>query len=152
MIRQLAHVCLHTNDLDAMVDFYTTALGLPIKFSLRNEADEVVGHYVECGESTFIEIFDQDRVTEMFGGDKVGLRTPATRFQHLCLEVTDLDRMMRHLDAAGVPYLDTGVGLDHSRQIWIGDPDGNAIELMEYTARSLQLVGDGSLAEGTGAA
>lgn len=62
-----------------MVVFYTTALGLPIKFSLRNDADEVVGHYVECGESTFIEIFDQDRVTEMFGGEKVGLRTPATR-------------------------------------------------------------------------
>ncbi len=142
MIRQLAHVCLHTNQLDAMVEFYVEALGLPIKFTLRNDAGEPVGHYVELGRSSFLEIFDQDRVIEMFGGERVGLGSPANRFQHFCLEVTGLDQMKADLTAAGVPFYDGGVGLDHSFQIWIGDPDGNAIELMEYTAQSLQLTGD----------
>jgi hypothetical protein len=30
------------------------------------------------------------------------------------------------------------MGVDNSRQAWIKDPDGNDIELMEYTDRSLQ--------------
>jgi hypothetical protein len=29
--------------------------------------------------------------------------------------------------------------MDQSRQAWTADPDGNPIELMEYTARSAQL-------------
>jgi hypothetical protein len=28
--------------------------------------------------------------------------------------------------------------MDGSRQCWIKDPDGNSIELMEYTSNSLQ--------------
>ncbi len=31
-------------------------------------------------------------------------------------------------------------GLDGSFQAWLADPDGNRIELMEYTHRSAQLV------------
>jgi hypothetical protein len=31
--------------------------------------------------------------------------------------------------------------MDNSRQAWIDDPDGNAIELMEYGPSSLQLTG-----------
>ena len=146
MIRQLAHVCIHTRNLDAMVEFYSGPLGLPVKFHLRNEAGETVGVYLECGQTTFLELFDQDRVIAMFGGEKVALDAAPTRLQHFCFEVTGLEAMRARLDAAGVPYLDTGVGLDHAAQTWIGDPDGNAIELMEYRADSLQLVGAPPLA------
>ena len=30
-------------------------------------------------------------------------------------------------------------GMDHSQQAWVKDPDGNDIELMEYTRESKQL-------------
>jgi hypothetical protein len=40
-----------------------------------------------------------------------------------------------------VPSTEPKSGLDFSVQAWIKDPDGNEIELMEYTGRSLQLVG-----------
>jgi len=33
------------------------------------------------------------------------------------------------------------MGMDNSRQAWVMDPDGNAIELMEYGPSSLQLGG-----------
>ena len=142
MIRQLAHVCIHTNDLDAMVAFYNGSLGLPVQFRLRNDDGETVGVYLGCGQTTFLELFDQDRVLAMFGGDKVDLRAAPTRLQHFCFEVTGLQAMKSHLDAEEIPYLDVGMGLDDALQIWIGDPDGNAVELMEYTAISKQLVGD----------
>jgi len=144
MIRQLAHVCIHTNDLDAMVDFYSGSLGLPVQFRLRNDDGETVGVYLACGQTTFLELFDQDRVLAMFGGDKVVLDTAPTRLQHFCFEVTGLEDMKAHLDAEQVPYLDVGTGLDDALQIWVGDPDGNAVELMEYTSISKQLIGEAS--------
>lgn len=142
MIRQLAHVCIHTNNLDGMVAFYTGSLGLPIKFRLRNEEGETVGVYLGCGQTTFLEIFDQSGVLAMFGGEKVDLAASPTRLQHFCFEVTGLEAMKQRLEAGQIPYLDQGMGLDNALQIWVGDPDGNAIELMEYTATSMQLVGE----------
>ena len=142
MIRQLAHVCVHTNDLDAMVEFYSGSLGLPVQFRLRNDDGETVGVYLGCGQTTVLELFDPDRVLAMFGGDKVDLAVAPTRLQHFCFEVTGLAAMKERLDSERIPYLDVGIGLDHALQIWVGDPDGNAVELMEYTARSLQLVGE----------
>jgi predicted enzyme related to lactoylglutathione lyase len=43
------------------------------------------------------------------------------------------------LEARGITVTNMKMGIDHSRQAWITDPDGNAIELMEYTHASLQL-------------
>ena len=125
-----------------MVEFYSDHLGLPVQFRLRNEEGETVGVYVGCGQTTFLEIFDQDRVLAMFGGEKVDLSAAPTRLQHFCFEVTGLDSMKKRLDLAQIPYLDEGMGLDNALQVWVGDPDGNAIELMEYTATSKQLVGE----------
>ena len=142
MIRQLAHVCIHTNDLDAMVAFYSGGLDLPVQFRLRNDHGETVGVYLGCGRTTFLEIFDHDLVIAMFGGDKADLDAAPTRLQHFCFEVTDLSAVKAHLDAQQIPFLDVGTGLDNSLQIWVGDPDGNAVELMEYTPTSKQLVGE----------
>ena len=142
MIRQLAHVCIHTNDLEAMLAFYGEGLGLPVQFRLRNGEGVTVGVYLGCGQTTFLELFDQDRVLAMFGGDKVDLAAAPTRLQHFCFEVTGLEAMKERLEARAIPYLDVGMGLDHALQLWVGDPDGNAVELMEYTAASKQLVGE----------
>ncbi len=49
MIRQLAHVCLHTTNLESMVDFYTEGLGLPVQFRLRN--DEEFRQWLAEGET-----------------------------------------------------------------------------------------------------
>ena len=43
------------------------------------------------------------------------------------------------LESRGIEVTNMKTGIDHSIQAWIKDPDGNAIELMEYTHASLQL-------------
>ena len=43
------------------------------------------------------------------------------------------------LEGRGIQVTAIKMGMDHSLQAWINDPDGNAIELMEYTHASLQL-------------
>ncbi len=138
MIRQLAHSCFFTDHLPQMVDFYAGRLELPIRFALNDKEGNPFGFYFDCGNSTFIEIFNQAGAVREWGGT-VGELTPGTRYKHLCLEVTGLEQFKTKLESCGVEVSPITVGMDHSRQAWIHDPDGNAIELMEYTGESLQL-------------
>jgi len=140
MIRQLAHLNFVTNDLNRIVDFYVNKLGVKVKFTLDNKAGQPFGYYFECGNTTFLEFFDQAMAAEVWGG-KVEELNIGTRYKHFCLEVTGLDEYCKDLKAKGVEVTETTLGMDHSRQAWIADPDGNQIELMEYGPSSLQLTG-----------
>lgn len=140
MIRQLAHACFYTDHVDAMVHFYRDLLGLPLKFTMADKAGQTMGYYVECGQSTFIEIFNQTLAVQEWGGQVDALK-PGGTYRHLCFEVTGLDDLRQGLLGRGLTVTPITMGIDHSRQAWITDPDGNAIELMEYTYHSLQLRG-----------
>ena len=70
MIRQLAHLNFVTNDLERIIDFYVNKLGLKIKFTLDNKAGQPFGYYFECGNSTFIEFFDQAMAAKEWLADR----------------------------------------------------------------------------------
>jgi lactoylglutathione lyase len=140
MIRQLAHLSFVTNDLPGMNDFYVNKLGLKIKFMLKDKEGQSFGYYFECGAATFIEVFDQTLAIREWGG-KLESLTNGTRYKHFCLEVVGLDAYCAMLKSRGIEVSGVTTGLDHARQAWISDPDGNSIELMEYGASSLQLTG-----------
>lgn len=140
MIRQLAHLNFVTNDLSRIIDFYVNKLGMSIKFTLDNKQGQSFGYYFECGNSTFLEFFDQKMATEVWGGQVVDLII-GTRYKHFCLEITGLDEFCQTLKSKGVEVSAISMGMDNSRQAWIADPDGNQIELMEYGFNSLQLTG-----------
>jgi len=141
MIRQLAHINFFTNDLSKIIDFYVNKLGMQVKFTLNNTSGVAFGYYFGCGNSTFLEFFDQRLAVEFWGG-KVESLSPGTRYKHFCLEVTGLDVYCENLRDKGVEVTAISVGMDNSRQAWVSDPDGNAIELMEYGPISLQLTGN----------
>jgi lactoylglutathione lyase len=138
MIRQLAHICFFTDQVDKVITFYRDGLGLPVKFTLKNDAGEVFGYYLECGHSSFIEVFDQVLAVKQWGG-QVQKLSAGSIYKHLCFEVTGLEETIQTLAAHGIQVGPISLGMDHSRQAWTADPDGNAIELMEYTHASLQL-------------
>jgi lactoylglutathione lyase len=138
MIRQLAHLCFHTDRIDQMVAFYSDSLGLPVKFTLNCDDGQLLGYYFACGDTTFIEIFDQVAAVKQWGGQMQTLAR-GSQYKHFCLEVTGLEAFKQTLEARGVAVTAIKTGMDHSRQAWIADPDGNAIELMEYTDQSKQL-------------
>jgi catechol 2,3-dioxygenase-like lactoylglutathione lyase family enzyme len=140
MIRKLAHLNFVTNDLDKIVDFYVNKLGMKVKFTLDNKQGQPFGYYFECGDSTFIEFFDQAMAAEVWGGQALTL-VSGTQYKHFCLEVTGLDEFCSQLKNKGVSVTEISLGMDNSRQAWIADPDGNQIELMEYGPFSLQLTG-----------
>lgn len=138
MIRRLAHLCFITNDLDRLIAFYRDSLGLPVKFRFSAADGSIFGAYVSAGDSTFVEFFDQHLAAKQWGGDLSPL-SAGNRFTHLCFEVTGLADFRSALVARGVSVGEIRNGLDGSLQAWLADPDGNRIELMEYTHRSAQL-------------
>lgn len=138
MIRQLAHLNFFTNDMSKIIDFYVNKLDMQVKFTLDNKEGVPFGYYFDCGNSTFLEFFDQTLAVQVWGG-KVDSLTAGTRYKHFCLEVTGLDATCEKLRSKGVAVTEITTGMDNSRQAWITDPDGNAIELMEYGPLSLQL-------------
>lgn len=138
MIRRLAHVCLITNHLDRQTAFYRDKLNMPVKFRFTNAEGQIFGAYLDSGDSSFIEIFDQELAAKQWGGDLRPLHE-GNRYSHFCLEVTGLADLRATLLERGVDVGEIRTSLDQSLQAWLIDPDGNRVELMEYTHRSWQL-------------
>ena len=138
MIRKLAHLNFVTNDLAKIIDFYVNKLGMKVKFTLNNQEGTPFGYYFACGDTTFLEFFDQAMMVQVWGG-KVEELNIGTRYRHFCLEVTGLEEFREALKSKGVEVSPITLGMDNSYQAWITDPDGNSIELMEYGPSSLQL-------------
>ncbi len=140
MTVRLAHLCLRTSRFAEMTSFYRDALSLPVAFELKLPDGRVFGRYFTLGERSFLEVFDHAGATEMWGGDAGPVSPkPNATYQHFCLEVSGLEAHRSELVARGVSVSEITTGMDNSRQAWIKDPDGNDIELMEYTPLSLQL-------------
>jgi glyoxylase I family protein len=148
MIRQLAHFCLKTSQLERMTAFYRDTLGATVKFRYLNKAGEPIGAYFALGANTFVEIFDHADAHRRSNSPKPfePLEEPRdpwlVRYNHFCLQVEGLDAYVSLLESRGVTVTGRKTGNDRSRQAWIKDPDGNLIELQEYTAQSRQFTGE----------
>ncbi len=131
MITRLAHICIGANDLAATERFYTEILGMKKGFEFIKDG-KPFGFYLEAGETTFIEVFEQ--------GEAANYERPIMK--HLCLEVADIDAVIAHVRAKGYEISDKQFAGDNSYQCWITDPSGVSIELMQYTQESSQLTGN----------
>ena len=138
MIKQLAHINFFSDKAQELLYFYVNQLGLTVKFTLNHDNGAPFGWYVDCGNSTFIEIFDQQGAVKQWGGQVEELKR-GNLYRHLCFEVHDIEGYRKTLEERGLHVTPVTVGMDHSKQAWIKDPDGNDIELMEYTPQSYQV-------------
>ena len=129
----LGHVALMTRDLDASLDFYRK-LGFPEMLRLLNSEGKPWIVYLKINDSLYLELFPggpEERVPE----------NGHTGLAHLCLTSPDLDATEKGLAEAGIalsqPRKD-GRGVDGNRGMWIEDPDGNRIEIMEMAPDCIQ--------------
>lgn len=148
MIKQLAHLCLKTSQLEKMAVFYRDSLGATVKFRYLNKAGQTIGCYFAFGESTFVEVFDHADAHRRSNSTKPlePLEDPRdpwlARYNHFCLQVDGLDAYVALIESRGVTVTGRKTGNDCSRQAWVKDPDGNLIELQEYTSESRQFTGE----------
>jgi catechol 2,3-dioxygenase-like lactoylglutathione lyase family enzyme len=138
VIRQVAHLCFDSDNPLALVEFYSSKLGLPVKFTLKTKEGQDFGYFIACGNSTFLEIFDRALKIKVWGGELKPLER-GNQYQHYCFEVTALREFKAKLESAGVKVGPITTGMSKNLQCWINDPDGNSIELMEYTAESFHM-------------
>jgi catechol 2,3-dioxygenase-like lactoylglutathione lyase family enzyme len=128
MITALAHVCFTVSDLERSIEFYRDGLGLIPAFDFTDPKGRRYGLYLHAGGRNFIELFE----------GQVGAPAAKPSFRHICLEVDDIESTVHSLRERGIEVSEMKMGVDHSYQAWIADPDGNRIELHGYTAQSWQ--------------
>jgi len=132
MIKQLAHVCLLTNDLAATEDFYCRVLKLHSRFDFYKD-NARFGLYLDAGNGTFIEVFKDD--------SEQSEKASVQNIKHLCFQVDDIEETIQTLRNNDIDISDKKMGADNSWQSWCKDPNGVDIELHQYTDQSLQLTG-----------
>lgn len=129
MFTRLAHVCLNVKNLDRSVEYYTR-LGFAPRFRFTREG-RPFGAYLEIAPDQYIEMFEDPTLD----------KPRNTGLVHFCLESADLEAEMARLAGLEIPFTEKKLGCDHTYQIWLSDPDGNAFEVHQYTDRSLQRTG-----------
>lgn len=130
----LGHIALRVNDLDRSIEFYGK-LGIPEFLRLTQEDGRTWIVYLRVSENLFIELFP--------GGDGSGVPGPETTgVNHLCLTTADIEKTAAHLQSVGIAATAELVparrGVDGNRGMWIEDPDGNRIEIMEMAPNCVQ--------------
>jgi catechol 2,3-dioxygenase-like lactoylglutathione lyase family enzyme len=158
----LSHLAFGVRDLDDSLHFYCEQLGMHEAFRLTfgelldwKDAEARAGRpqpddpatlaymqthradpwllYIEAAPGQYIELFP--------AMDPSLLQHPQTAdsHAHLCLLVDDAEQAAAELRNQGLQ--DEGpitMGPDDSLQFWLTDPDGHRIEVMQYTAHSVQ--------------
>ena len=143
MIKGFHHAAISTPDLQRCIHFYTEIIGGAVAWEFgwdqgTPEADAVTGlsnsacraAMLKIGD-TFLEVFEystppQPGRTELRPVNLHGIT-------HVCLEVTDIDSEYQRLKAAGMQFNTEPMAQDGSSMVYGRDPDGNVVELIEFT-------------------
>jgi lactoylglutathione lyase len=122
-VTKLLHTRMRVSDLDATIRFYTTVLGLEV---IERKTSPRGSHIA------FLKVPNSDELIELTSFPSSGPVKVQEDLVHLAFQVDSLDRTVASLNAKGVKITDgptqTSSG---SRFIFIDDPDGYEIELIE---------------------
>ena len=130
---KLAHLAVTVKDMDESLRFYTEALGFKRAFDIpRPETGEPWIVYLVVSPGQFLELFYGGEEENPWRGEQIG-------FNHICLEVDDINEAVEKVRSAGYPIdAEPRQANDHNWQAWIHDPNGIRIELMKIMPESPQ--------------
>jgi lactoylglutathione lyase len=141
----LGHVAIRCNDYQKMLDFYVNKLGFEELFHLDKDDGSLWLTYIRVAKGQYVELFPESYE----GNNNVYRRS----HHHFCFEVDDLPAVIRLLESKGLPvhtgpiedyprmkepYEGYSPGMCGSRCAFVQDPEGNDIELMQFTGKSMQ--------------
>lgn len=132
--KSLGHIALRVNDLERSLEFYRK-LGFEEFLRLTQTDGRPWIAYLKITDELYIELFP--------GGNGEGVAGPErTGVNHLCLTTDDIEQTAAHLKSVGIeassPLVPEHRGVDGNRGMWVTDPDGNRIEIMEMAANCVQ--------------
>jgi catechol 2,3-dioxygenase-like lactoylglutathione lyase family enzyme len=140
---RLDHVSIATQDLDRSVAFYSGLLGL--RLMNRGVIDDSLITEMSGESNLKVSFADIDlgrgQVLELLQTE--GADTPADRPSgHFALAVDDIEEVHRTLTEAGVVSKGTISAIDEpghwhgAKAVYVLDPDGVTVELIQHRARS----------------
>jgi catechol 2,3-dioxygenase-like lactoylglutathione lyase family enzyme len=149
-IKKITHCTFSCKNYDETVSFYRDTLELKQLFTMRNEDGTPWITYLKVTEKEFIELLNESYV----GSNDFKNRG----HHHVSLMVKDIQEAARTLEGKGV-LLTAGPASEKnyyripfsqcwehgkcgSIAFWVHDPEGNEIEIMQYTGASLQVLND----------
>ncbi|WP_145407587.1 VOC family protein [Paenibacillus xylanexedens] len=138
-VLSIAHAGMKVKDMERSLQFYCDGLGFKRKFTLYRDEEQSQPwiEYLEFGDKQFVELFYSYEERK----ERPNLKEYYAMY-HLALVVDDIHEAAQQFRAKGIPLKSEPVlGPDHTWQLWIVDPDGNELEIMQYTERSFQLIG-----------
>jgi catechol 2,3-dioxygenase-like lactoylglutathione lyase family enzyme len=143
--KALGHVALFCNNYEVMYDFYVNKLHFEEKFHLNKEDGSLWLTYVHVGSGQYLELFP-----ESYPGEN---RLLARSHAHFCFEVGNFRSALEEIQAAGITVYDgpegaelkgsfdrKAPGMCGSLCAFIKDPEGNWIEIMQFTPMSMQIL------------
>jgi len=151
MWKSLFHVCLFVNDIKKSVDYYEK-IGLEVLFDMGNgDGGEPWNYYVRIAKGQYLELQPVNSPNPHPHPSQVRYHDDQTIW-HFSLETDNIAQTVTHLLKNGIRVWkgpdknsppvcsveDVVHGADGCLIVWIMDPDGNPIEIMEQTEQSLQ--------------
>jgi len=125
-ITGVAHIGLHTDNLDAARRFYGQQLGYEEAFKLDRPEGGLMLVYFKVNDHQYIEVFPDWK-----GPEQLVL-------SHIAFETDNAQQLRDYLAAKGVKVPDTlRTGLDGNLSFMIKDPDGHDVEFVQYLPGSL---------------
>ncbi len=146
-ITGIGHIGIRCNSLEETFEFYTKGLGGEKAFELCDEDGVPYLTYIAMPGGQFVELFHEN-----YTGDN---KPQKRSFVHICLEVEDFAKAVRQLQANGVKVTSGGDGSPLLEEpfeertpdrcgslcAFVTDPEGNDVELMQFTENSKQIKG-----------
>ena len=130
---RFGHIAIRVKDIGKMLDFYCRGLGFQEAFRINNDDGSLRIVYLHISEGQYLELCLGGDERPMFDDSKsVGVR-------HISFVVEDLAKSKKEMEERGVVFgsdiLDTR---DHNKNVWLYDPEGNKLEMVEIHPGSPQ--------------
>jgi lactoylglutathione lyase len=146
MLKGIAHNAINVLDMEKALDFYVNAVGFQRAFEIPRDGKPWI-IYLKVGPGAFLELFyggEKDRDTN-YAADLIG-------YHHWCITCTNLPALRERIFKKGyIPQDKQEVKTNNGGyNLWIHDPDGNALEIVqpksdaEYAGRD-ELLGIGHI-------
>jgi lactoylglutathione lyase len=133
-ISAIAHIAIRVKEINRTLDFYIGKLGFTEIMRLDKDG-KLWLIYLRITDTQYLEVFPDGEGGRAAEREVVG-------YNHLCLEVPDIEQTVRELAAIDVPMIRPKIlAADGNWQTWIEDPDGHRIELMQMMPNCLQAKG-----------
>lgn len=135
MIKDIAHVALNPLDMDRSVAFFENVFGWKKSFELHHDNGDPWIVYMKICKGHFLELF-----YDVINNRDYAFDFKKTGYNHLCVTVGNIRKTLQEIHKKG--YIDSPepeTEKSKCRNRWLYDPDGNGIELQEYTPECIQM-------------